>query len=395
MALGTRIKASAKTPIGYVFWMAVIVLLSGFLVGALEIPVGAIFMLIVAFGLPIYLGWNLSLRKFLSVAVAVLLFAPLVTGLVVTQTAVAPSPEVSSSDNVLRNATATPFESSQAHSTFTFRVDVFPWSTNTTNTSIRVEEVYLWVTNCEEDTDTAKGACYLSPPDFFKNVSQTLTEAQQNESVVPLTFTLSDLPSGEIFYFIFLTAIATKYANSVWYYGLDENVGGWSCTVAPSYSGCSYVEGPISASWAQVYWLLAPADYLTTLVLVAVLAAIIFVYVYLKGREKLRRAKAKAAAEGTEGAPPGSELHCPHCQAVVDKGETTCWRCKKDLSAPVEANTPSGATPSSSSKPLPSSKKKAPPPQTSGEDEGTPPSSTAEAEESPSGDDETPPASSS
>ncbi len=91
--------------------------------------------------------------------------------------------------------------------------------------------------------------------------------------------------------------------------------------------------------------------------LVGVLVAVMLIYTYLKGRERMGLAKAKASAGGEDDTVPVAELRCQHCHAVVDKGETSCWKCKKSLSTTSEsAPLPSGGTTGSgkvaSSKPL-------------------------------------------
>ncbi|MDE1821951.1 MAG: hypothetical protein KGJ23_00900 [Euryarchaeota archaeon] len=336
MAFKERVRAFGKTPIGFGVYLAIIVLLSGFFVGELGIPVGALLMLLVAFGLPIYVGWKTSLRKMLAAALACLLFAPLVTGLVVTQVAVVPSPLAGSADNVLQNATVSPWESNHHGQVYKFQVDV---SNHFLVKNITLKAVDLWISNCAYDTNSSQGACYLTPHEKFHNITYWLSPTQQNATwPFELTFNVSDLAPGEIYYFMFLTEVASVGAESVNIFGFNAHWGGWSCTVpggaGSGYGGCSYTQGPITTDFGGVYALLLPDFYLSMLLLVAVLTAIILIYSYLKGRERMRLAKAKAAAAGEsgEGGPPAEELRCPHCGAVVDKGESTCWKCKKSLS---------------------------------------------------------------
>ncbi len=348
MALGEKIKAFGGTPIGFVVYLAIIVLLAGYFVGELGIPVGALLMLLVSFGLPIYFGWKTSLRKLLIVAVAVLLFAPLVTGVVVTQMAVVPSPVSWSGDNVLQNGSVDPYMGAASGQTYHFQVQVWP---SHLGPNLTLKAVYLWVTNCAYDTSNTQGTCYLTPHDPFTNLSQKLSPAQQNSTVSPFMvyFNSSSLPKGQILYFMFLTAVASVGSESQWIYGLSAHYGGWSCTVPggppAGYSGCSYTQGPITGGWGSAYFYLLPDFYLSMALLVGVLVAVMLVYTYLKGRERMRLAKAKASAGGESETAPVAELRCPHCHAVVDKGETSCWKCKKSLSSPPEkAPLPSGGT---------------------------------------------------
>lgn len=338
MALGEKIKAFGRTPVGFVIYLAFIVLLSGFFVGELGIPVGALLMLLFAFGLPIYFGWKTSLRKLLIVALAIFLFAPLVTGLVVTQMAVVPSPVSWSGDNVLQNGSVDPYLGGSSGQVYHFQVQVWPTHLGP---NLTLKAVYLWVTNCAYDTSSSQGACYLTPHDPFTNLSVPVSPAQANStSPFFVYYNTSSLPKGQILYFMFLTAVASVGAPSEWIYALSTHYGGWSCTVPggppAGYSGCSYTQGPITGGWDAAYAYLLPDFYLSMALLVAVLVAVMLIYTYLKGREKMRLAKAKASATGDDAPKVRTvELRCPHCGAVVDKGETNCWKCKKDLSAPA------------------------------------------------------------
>lgn len=353
VALGVKIKEFGKTPVGFVVYLAIIVLLSGVFVGELGIPVGALLMLMVAFGFPIYAGWKTSLKKLLSVAAVVILFGPLVVTAVVTPLIVTPSPIVASNDNVLTNATVSPWESNAASQVYSFHATVSPAKVNR---SVTLHEVYLWVTNCAADTDHSQGNCVLWPKAPFLNETYDLTSAQQNSTApFQVYFNLTTggsngLQHGQVFYFMFLTAVASVGAEAVEIYSFNTHWGGWSCTTTPGYS-CTYTQGPITTNWGGVYVLFLPGFYYSMAILDAVLVAIILVYSYLKTRERLRQAKAKAAAKGEKGGAPLEEARCPHCGAVVDQGEANCWKCKKSLiqSAPV----PSGARPPRSA-PLPS-----------------------------------------
>ncbi len=338
VALGVKIKEFGKTPVGFVVYLAIIVLLSGVFVGELGIPVGALLMLMVAFGFPIYAGWKTSLKKLLSVAAVVILFGPLVVTAVVTPLIITPSPIVASNDNVLSNATVSPWESNAASQVYSFHATVAP---EKVNKSVTLHEVYLWVTNCAADTDTSQGNCVLWPKAPFLNETYDLTSAQQNStSPFEVYFNLTTggskgLQHGQVFYFMFLTAVASVGAEALQIYSFNTHWGGWSCTTSPGYS-CTYTQGPITTNWGGVYILFLPGFYYSMAILDAVLVAIILVYSYLKTRERMRQAKAKAAAKGEQGGAPLEEMRCPHCGAVVDKGEANCWKCKKDLSMSVE-----------------------------------------------------------
>lgn len=336
MSFKSSLRAFGAKPLGYIVLSLFIAMLSGFALGYLLIPVGAIILLAFAFGLPIYFGWNTSLKKFLGVALIVLLVGPLFTGVATTSSVLTPTPALSSSDGVLQNATVSPFQNSGGHPTFTFQVDVFPANLND---SLRLRYVYLWVTNCESDTDvnSSQGLCYLSPPDHFVNTTAVVNATDANTTgKFTLDFVLTGLPTGQVFYFLFLTAVSEKAAASPVYWAFSTYGGGWSCTEPPTYSSCTWAEGPVSASYGGVYAFLAPGDYISMALTVAVLAGIILVYAYLKGRERRRKAEAKAAAGGEDSTPSTPEVRCPHCNAVVESGEKTCWKCKKDLSAPPD-----------------------------------------------------------
>jgi hypothetical protein len=348
---GARLKLFGRTPVGFALLVLLIVAISGLLVGALGLPVGAALMLVVAFGVPVYLGWKTSLKLLLIVALACLVGSPLFAGLVVTDSAFSPPAILSSTDGVLENVSLSPFQANSGSGSFAFNIDTFP-SKIPGEYGARLAQVYVWVSNCQYATDSSKpgsNPCYLSPALVFKNFTYDLTPAQQNSTgSVPIVIDATGLPSGQIFYFIVLTAVSNK-TTGVWYYALNSNIGGWSCTVQPSYNGCSYAEGPITTGFAGVYELLLLGTYLSVSLVVAVLVAIILIYNYLKGRERLRKAKAKAAAEGEASPLSHAEVRCPSCNAVVDAGETTCWKCGKSLSssggkaAPVRSATPAGS----------------------------------------------------
>lgn len=358
---GSRIKAFGETRVGFLVLVAIIVALSGLLIGSLGIPVGAVLMLAVAFGIPVYLGWKRSIKLMFLVALACLVFAPFFAGIVVTESAIAPSATVASTDGVLENVTVSPFEANSGAGVFAFHVQAWP-SKIPEKYGAWLEQVYIWVSNCQYATDQStagKNPCYLSPALVFKNFTDDLTPAQQNATGgVALTLNATGLPSGQIYYFIVLTAVANR-TTGVWYYALNSNVGGWSCTVEPSYGGCSYTAGPISTGWGGVFELLLPGTYLSVGLTVAVLVAFILVYNYLKGREKLRQAAAKAAAQGDGTLPAQAEVRCPSCNAVVDPGETTCWKCGKPVSGSASASASKGSGkgkgPSTAAAPLASS----------------------------------------
>jgi hypothetical protein len=347
VGITASIRTFANSKVGYPITLVLLGAFCGATLGELGL-FGAIFVIAFGFGLPIYFRWNGSLRKFLTAALVIFLLGPVFTGMVVTTNDLSPTGSVSSADPVIPAATVSPFHATAAATDFQFIATINGSAEIARGNYLRA--VSVWVTNCEGDSDVngSRGKCWLSPADVWRNDTLWVNTWQANQTFV-LTINITDLPTGQIYYYVFLTAVSPITETSIVYWTSDHPSAG-ECTGPVGSGACGWVEGPITAAWGGVYVLVAASDYLAMAFTVAILAAIILLYIYLKGRERQRRARAKAAAGG-ETTPPAVEIRCPNCNAVVEGGETTCWKCKKPLPPPSSAPPSTGSSPLASNTP--------------------------------------------
>ena len=331
MSIGSKIKAFAATPPGYVVFLAIIVLVVAASLVYLGTIFGAITLLIFAFGIPVYLGWGRSLRHFLLIALVVSLLIPPISSVLLTNELVTPSPAYVSPDNALQNAVVTPFQATST--SFNFSVEVNP---SHLPTAYHLTQVFLWVTNCPSDSNSSRGQCGGS--DFFQNLTYTVPSSRQNLTTnYPVSF-VESLPGGQIFYFEFWTWGRNTTTNSTY---------SSSCTGPPGQGICGYAEGPVTGSYGTIYQLVLVEVYLLMAEIGILLVVAILFYRFLKGREKRRNDLAKAQAEDQQAvaapvakplksssstggeAPSGTK--CPQCGATVEPGEAFCWKCGRDL----------------------------------------------------------------
>ena len=229
----SRLSEFAQTPLGYVTLMALIVLGVAGSLYELQILLGAAVMLILGFGLPIYLGWNKSYRTMFIVVLVIAVATPPVWGAIANNQLFAPYSPPASVDNILQNAQVNPFSyPPHADGTYHFRVNAVRQSTGYNGTwgFMDVGWVGLWVTNCPYDGAGLTNGCGGSPTDYFHNFTYNVPAARQGLPSVPAFFNVT-LPSNQIIYYVFTanytqnTPFATAYdggkgetfvANQLW-----------------------------------------------------------------------------------------------------------------------------------------------------------------------------------
>lgn len=362
MKFSERIKAFAKTIPGFIVFAAIFVFLEGVSLAETGLAFGAVTLVILFFGLPVYLGWKTPLRNLWVMGAVMLVLTAPIAGYFLTDELVAPYGAVGSSDNLLQNASVNPFESTPSGAPFNFSVEVFPGELPT-NGTLRV--LSLWVTDCPADnlsySSSGWTACGGSP-DFHTVYNFTFTPAEMNESHFTV-FHRMTLNAPQIYYWIIVAQFTypqTANGQTTLVWGASETcVGGGSTDNLD----CTYPEGPVSGSFDAIYKLVLPGMFLVMGELGLLLVLVLLVYTYLKVREAKRKAKAKEAAQGIAGTSTSSsttERTCPKCQAVVASGETFCWKCGATLDAPSPAPLTTAPSPSADA-PLASSTDKKPP----------------------------------
>ena len=336
------ILAFAHKPVGYIFFVVVIILLTGLALFETGILFGAIIMIMLAFGLPVYLGWNKSFRTLLIVAIVVTAgVAPLWAAFTNNElfTPYGPGPSLDGFNNnshVLQDAGVTPFSSSSGPGgIFHFTVTAVNQNVSfngTVTSQIHVTAVYLWVTDCPYDGQGSTNGCGGNPDFFHEYGPDQLGPSTFNRTENQVWFNMS-LPGDSIMYYIF-TANYTFDKNGL---GYDYSCLGY-CEIYQGHAvpvpNQSYYwnEGPITGTWSYIYAVkLLPSFYLLTGALGAILIAILFVYRWLKTREKKRMA---VAAESAEGTPAEDEKTCENCGAELKPGEVFCWKCGKQVPVP-------------------------------------------------------------
>ncbi|MCL4325203.1 MAG: hypothetical protein M1144_07090 [Candidatus Thermoplasmatota archaeon] len=337
-----KLESFAQKPIGYVSIVAMIIVLTALSLYFTGILFGAIIMIFLTFGIPIYIGWNKSFRTLLVVAIVVTAgVAPVWAALTNNQlfTPYTPLSSVdgnNSNSHILQDAGVTPFSGGPGSGgKYQFSITTVNQNVSynaTVSSGIHVTSVYLWVTNCAYDGFNATNGCggnpdyfHLFGPEYLGN--QTFSRARN-----VVTFD-EKLPANQIMYYVF----TANYSYN------QSNLGyAWSCLgycdiaqgIAAPVAQQSYYwnEGPITGSWAYIYAVkLLPSFYLLTAALGAILVVILFVYRWLKIREKSRMAQAAASAGGTSEEPEGK---CDACGAEMRPGELFCWKCGKQMQPP-------------------------------------------------------------
>jgi hypothetical protein len=324
-----KLRDFAQKPIGYALFIALIVVLVAASLFVLGYVFGTIVMILVAFGLPVYLGWKKSFKiMFIVVIVVILAVPPIYTAFynneLFTQYSVP-----NSSDSVLQHASVNPFSYPPAKGN-AYDFSVAAVSQNISGNMTNTTRIILWVTDCPNDGAGSTDLCGENP-DFFHSYSYT-TEANNS-----LNHTRSEnwaywnitLPSDKVFYFQFT---ANSTLGHGYYYSVIGNCGFSHGVCQPlAQEGDYWNEGPITGSWGAIYLTVLPDSYLLLAVLGCLLAIVVLIYRYLKLREKRRQEEAKVAASGE---PSPQETRCPNCGAIMKKDETVCWKCGKPPSSP-------------------------------------------------------------
>jgi hypothetical protein len=309
--------------------MALIVVLVALGLFGLGLILGAIVLILLGFGVPVYLGWKKSFKTLFLVAIILVIAVPPVYAAFYNNELFQQYNVPSSSDNILQSASVHPFSYPPAKgNTYDFSISTV--SQNESGNFTKTTDIILWVTDCPNDGFGSTNLCGENP-DYFHSFPYFINQTTNGTRSVNWAFWNLTLPSNKIFYFQFTAnyTLGTYYGYSaIGYCTFSKGV----CTPAAQESSYWY-EGPITGSWAAIYVTLLPDIYLLMGVLGALLAVIIVTYRYLKIREKRRQDEAKAAASG---APTLNEASCSSCGAVMKKDETTCWKCGKLQSAPSQ-----------------------------------------------------------
>lgn len=345
----------AGKPVGFGLIVALIIVATALALFETGILFGAIIMIFLAFGLPVYLGWNKSFRTLLIVALVVTagvapLWAAFTTNELYTPYAPGPSADgYFNNSSILQRASVSPFASSTGpggvfHFTVT-AVNVPNLAYNSSvYTAIHVTQVYLWVTDCPYDGQGSTNGCSGNPDFFHQYGPIQLGTSSYNNGENEVWFNMS-LPGDRIMYYVFTANYTYNRTNLGYGYsclGYCEIYHGTAVPIAQQ----SYYwnEGPITGTWGVIYATkLLPSFYLLTAALGAILVAILFVYRWLKNREKQRMSAAAASAEGSSGM---EEKSCDSCGAELRPGEVFCWKCGKQIPAPA-SEAPKEEAPSS------------------------------------------------
>jgi hypothetical protein len=328
VSLKDRIRNFARTRLGYgVFLTVIILILAGLVVlTGDDAFLMAVSLVIFALALPIYLGWNRRLRTLAVVAAVILLLVPPVAAAPETGQLLVPSPAVSSADGVLQNGTVNPFSGPGVQGRYNFTVEVYPTRAPDNGT---VTNVTLYVTNCPFDNFTQHNNCHYNP-DYFLQTRINLSASQRRMPEVTLSYDVP-LPSGEILDYI----LEADYVYNVTSNGTVRTYTGTSCAGLSSNGTCGWMEGPVTATFAQTYGLVLLGFYESFLFLAIIVYVALGLYSYLKLRERRRLAAAARNADGTSTPPLPSgqvaERTCPSCGAVVKPDEDFCWKCGKSL----------------------------------------------------------------
>lgn len=352
------IKTFATTKIGVVVLIAVAI---GTMVGALLVlgPFIAIpTFLLFGLALPIYAGEKRP-RRLAIWGIVVLLIAGGATSVLETQSYRSPSAPTDSQTTapygngaaVVQNAVVTPFLGS-AGTNFTFKATIVP--ANLPYNTSAIAWVTLFVSTCPGATSTNSPYCTSGYP--FFSLNHSFAVPTRNTTLVEFNLTLH---SDNIWWWQ-LAAVARNASGGtpIWIYLYPQN----------GYSGAS---GPVTGDYLSTFGIVGSSIYQVVLLYEGLpFYFVLLVYAMFKARE--RRRKEAAAGGGPSGPlassgtpstpaapqaptgtapvstdkPPGKELACPKCQAVVYPGEKQCWKCGADLT--VSSTAPLSSTPPTS-----------------------------------------------
>lgn len=330
--------AFSQTRLGYVSLTAVIVVLVALALFEIGVLFGALAMILLAFGLPVYMGWNKSFKTLLIVALVVTASVPPIWAALSNDQLFTPYSPDGSPDGIIQHPTVTPFAYPPGKGNlYNFSAELHKQKVTTTgvnSTSYRIDitAVYLWVTDCPYDgtlnNHTVNNACNGGPDYLHEFAPFVVPKAEYADPVIPVWFNES-LPSNNILYFD-LIANYTLVNTTVYSYACMGDCVPYKGSYAPAADESYYwTEGPITGSWGYIYAVrILPTFYLIGAGLGAMLIGVVLVYRWLKIREKRRLLQAEDTAGGT---PVGGETICPACGAVVKDQESFCWKCGKPL----------------------------------------------------------------
>lgn len=319
---------------------------------------------VLIFGLAIPIWAGASQPRYLAVlGVCVLAVSPaLITAVEVPLIMTVPGPS-SSADGIMQNASVTPFLGSTG-TNFTWTVQIFASNVPANYSTINLT---LYVSTCPGATGNSSPYCSAGYPLYVVAGPGIVNLSRLAPSTEFINFTI---PSS---------------TPNIWNWQLGLYYGKWSNTSHgfqnltfdllagdPTYNG---IEGPITANWGGVYYLLVGSIYISTLLylglgfFIALLVYMVFRIRRQRRRQAVQRSRPPPSATeagaaplasgppsaGGPAAPPSStgaapsskEVACPNCGAVVYPNETFCWKCgaalgSKGTPAPKPSSGPKG-----------------------------------------------------
>ena len=337
MAQG-RVRAFFNSRLGLLVLIAIAIVLTAasFLVG--EYLTAAIAALLFGLGIPVWMGHK-SIKWLAIVGVVILAVSPAVTTAFEVPVVLQPTAAASSSNNILQNATVSPYFAGPGTS-FTWSVQVNFSRIPSGNESVNMT---LYLSTCPGATGPNDPNCNAGYPFYKYPSTENVTNLTGRRTI---TFTeavaSSNIWDWQMSLFYNYTNHSGKNGTYVFLVG------------DATYNG---IAGPVVASgWGGVYGLIVAAIYSDYLVVGVVFFIGLLVYAFFKQRRVRREQAANRAAPAPEEArggsapagrsgsaplasgaarpPPTQELACPNCGAVVYPKETFCWKCGTSLSAP-------------------------------------------------------------
>lgn len=311
-------------------------------------------LLITGLALPIYSGWKRPRSLALIGLVAMLIASPLISVLYANEYR-APSPVASSvsslpygnGGSVFDNAKVTPF-TGNGGGTYHFTVSIHTNFVPPNDSAI--QWLVLWVSTCPGAISANDSNCGGGGYPYY-----TQNHSFVNQTV-PSSYTFNQsLPGSNIWWWVMAGVVKNSSGSYVWIFLFESN------------GQYAWIEGPVTGDFLSTVGLFVPVIYETVFVYVGLVfyAALLF-YMFLKGRERTRKAASQMppplagpSAPGSSDAPAPSsgtpptpkaagaaaaEKECPNCKAVVYPNETTCWKCGASLTTGAAAPLPSGTS---------------------------------------------------